>query len=287
MNSNKKNKLKYLVYLIVRFILLFGICSVFLSLMLKHFARFSGTPEEMQTLTAIFNGQLFLNLNYEAINWGKHLIEFCITGLIVLIAIIWSSIISLLMGYHLAKKPHGKSLDFASFLLSLCSSLPIFVIGSLVYFILNDPTSLIDTNLMGLRIVLAGIILGTCEGALSDWPKYFKNIFKDLQNKTYYMAYLSRAGNTTKLAIRYIKPYFLDSLATRISYFFGAVLILEYVIKIPALGYSFLENLRYPGNNYAYCNAMATGLLILLVPIIIRATLSIHSQVRHKVNITV
>jgi len=247
------------------------------------------TPEELTTWKALFNGDLiFGNADYP-VNWSDYAPQIMHTGIVVLLGLIWSTGISLLLGYKISRKPHAGLWDVIGNMTTLASGMPFFVVGLLLWTWLNydlseiiwpifsdDIISFQDSGWNDLiKVVLGGLILGTCEGALSEGPRNFRTIFSDLRQKTYYLAYLARGQRTIGLVYRTIRPFLLQSLATRISYMFAAAVVVERALDINGLGLTFVMNIT-SGDRYAYRIAMISGAIILFIPLLIRVIIQIR-----------
>lgn len=238
--------------------------------------------DELTELKSIFNGGIF---SYTTLKWSSHLYNLAKTSMIVLLALIWSSVISVSLGYQLARRPHARYWNLLAGLFTLSSGLPLFAVGLLAYLQFADfgplPALLGDGLMYSLASLLcAALILGSCEGALGEWPRSFRAIFADLQERTYYQACCARGQSTVGLVYRTIKPLFLQSLATRISYLFGAVIVVEKAFEFHGLGHNFISSIQNPGNLQSYGNAMISGLFIMLIPVLARMILNILQRER-------
>jgi ABC-type dipeptide/oligopeptide/nickel transport system permease component len=267
---------RYLLVAVGRMLVFLIISAVCLSMLLRMYANWIETPPALQYIFSILNGSLLFDESVKSVDWGKHFYDFARSGLIVLIAFVWSTALSLILGYRLARKPHSKLWDYCSDLATFVSGVPFLVAGLLAWYYLGGYRGTLPRS----HLVIAGILLGTCEGALAEWPRYFRGIFDDLQKKTYYLAYLARGQRTSGLIWRYVGPYLTQTLPTRISYLFGGLIVIEEALGIRALGHSFINCLNNPGGSFAYREAMIAALLIVLVPITVRAFLVPHSGER-------
>lgn len=256
--------------------------AVLLSKAFLKLADYTQTPMEMQELSAIFDGRLFFHPEYAPVDWAGHFSDLGSTGLMVLFALIWSTTISLFLGYQLASKGHRRLWDFTSGLFTLVSGFPIFIIGilswNLLIIIMGFKAGEQSTVL--LQLLAGGLILGSCEGALGEWPRSFRTIFSELQDSSAFLAQRARGQSTIGLAYRMVQPYLWYSLPTRVSYLFGASLVLEQALNFKYLGYVLIDSLENYNKSFAYRDAMIAGLFIMAVSLLIRTLFGLVAK--HK-----
>lgn len=256
--------------------------AIILSKAFLKLADYYQTPTELQELSAIFDGRLFFHSEYAPVDWAGNFSDLGYTGLMVLFALIWSTAISLFLGYQLASKGHRRLWDFTSGLFTLISGFPIFIIGLLTWFwliiLLGFKAGEQSTAL--LQLLAGGLILGSCEGALGEWPRSFRTIFSELQDSSAFLAQRARGQSTLGLAYRMVQPYLWHSLPTRVSYLFGASLVLEHSLNFQYLGYVLIDSLENSNKSYAYRDAMIAGLLIMSVSLLIRTVFRLMAK--HK-----
>ncbi len=239
-------------------------------------------PDLLLPWQSIFDGTLFFTDQLRVVQWDEYFIRLFYSCTMAFLGLFISSTISLILGYQMAQKPQSGYWQGIASLFTLTSGFPLFLVG-LVGFALLWQIHFEDGSLLNLwsKIILGGIILGSCEGALGEWPRNFRSIFADLQEKTYYIAHQARGQSTKGLAYRTIRPYLWQSLATRISYLFGGVIVVERALDLRGVGYGFIESVLKPGGNYlAYRDAMIYGLLIMLVPVCIRMVITAQLQIK-------
>ena len=237
-------------------------------------------PELLLPWQSIFDGTLFFTDQLRAVPWDEHLTRLSYSCVMAFMGLVISSSISLVLGYQMARKPQSGYWQGIASLFTLTSGFPLFVVG-LVGFVVLWHINFQDGSMLNLwsKIILGGVILGSCEGALGEWPRNFRSIFTDLQEKTYYLAHQARGQKTYGLAYRTIRPYLWQSLATRISYLFGGVIVVERALDLRGAGYGFIDAVLKPGANYlAYRDAMIYGILIMLVPITVRMIITAQWQ---------
>lgn len=250
-------------------IIYLSVAAVCLALLLG--ARpWSGTRAEMQGIHAVLDGTLWFDQLMDKVKWSEHLTSFLNSSAIVLISLTWSTVLSMLIGYKLAMQPHSSKWDIGGSILTFVSGVPFLVVGLLAIVWLKHH----NESWQILKIPLAGIILGTCEGGLAEWPRHYRGIIEDLQKKTFFLAYRARGQNVTGLILRHIKPYFLQTLPTRVSYLFSGLVVIEMTMEINGLGNRFIDLFLHPDRQFAYRGAMITAMLIILIPVLVRSFVS-------------
>lgn len=257
--------------------------ALMLRFALLSIGSYPATPEYLQDWSAIITGKLLFDSATGAVHWASYATSLAYTCQMVLIGLICSIVISLILGYNLASKPHSGYWDTFANLFTLSSGFPLFVMGLLASTWFRGQTAIAeeDTMYVILNLAAGGLILGFCEGALGDWPRNFRAIFSGLQEKTYFLAYRARGQNPVGLAYRTIRPYLWQSLATRISYLFGGVIIVEFALNFQTgLGYQFIDSIRHNGRQLAYREAMVAGILIMFVPIAVRTLIATRAKLR-------
>lgn len=262
---------------------------------------------------AVFGADLFLGTEGYPVDWGIHLTNLAITSTIVFLGLMISSIISLGLGYQMARRPKARGWHNVGNALTLVSGFPMFVVGLILFsFVAGDLTSLVrgmlancnsaagDTGSFGcqmlnffmgdkndfrdtaiyhvLILLTGGLIIGTCEGALGELSRMFRAIFAEIQNRTYFLAYQARGQSTLDLLYRQVGPFLWKSLGTRISYLFGGAVIVEKALNIDGLGNLFFSSLQNAAGVNDYQNAMVSGLIILTVPLLIRTAILMRFQ---------
>jgi len=252
-----------------RMVLTFVLGVLLFRLAILGLARFS---DETQSLGSLFSGELFYSLR--AADWLSNLHRIGATTLMVMVAFLWSGLLSILIGFKLSQRPFPRLWEIPSFLAVLLSGLPIFVMGLALWSLLRpDSTlgaSLATTNV---KLLLGGIILGSCEGALGEWPRSIRALLSGLQNDTYFLATRARGQSTAGIVFRAIRSYLVQTIPTRLSYLFGGVIIVEYTIGYEACGYDLMNCIvgdRTAERLYGYRDAMVAGMLIMLTPLLLR-----------------
>lgn len=221
----------------------------------------------MQKLIAIFNGDLWFDSTYQSVDWGGYFTSFLISVTIVSIALVWSTILSVILGNRLALTPHTRRWDLGSGLLTFVSGVPFLVAGLLVWvwFSVLHKTSFL------IQVPVAGILLGTCEGGLAEWPRFYCGLIEDLHKRTYFLAHKARSQSVIALTLRHIGPYFMQTLPNRISYLFSGLVVIEKTMTIKGIGWTFIEAIRNSGREYSYRDAMMSAMLIILIPVVFRS----------------
>jgi ABC-type dipeptide/oligopeptide/nickel transport system permease component len=313
-NTGAKRLFSVSMVTALKSVLIFAIGVTILRFILLGFALSTESKELMwlRSLPALLSTSVF---HYKGnIAWSELFVMLFHSSIIVLVAICWSTYLSIVLGYQLAKKAHSSCWDFLSSLFTFASGLPLFAVGlSLAYFIsvisvsvlsnawfialqLNLPVSSLlsvtpswqlnpdSTWYMVLRLIAAGFMLGSFDCALGEAPRNFRAIFNELQNKTYYQVFQANGRGTAGIAYRAIRPYFLRSLATRVSYMFGGVIIIEKALDLPQLGAYFIDRCfpgAYSGND-AYVQALCAGILLIAAPVLIRMLIEIRLKITLK-----
>lgn len=263
-------------------LLIFAIGIVILRFVLNRFAPLADSEavSSLRGLPALLNLAVFQHMGQST--WSELFEKLAFTTLIVLVALCWSTAVTLILGYQLSRKTHALHWDALSNIFTFASGLPLFAVGLSLCFaftkfpVLQPP----DTSNWFIfhRVLVAGIILGSFEGALSEAQRSFRTIFTELQSRTYYLVYRANGRSTFDIAYRAIRPYFLRSLATRISYLFGGVIIVEKALDFKQLGLYFIERC-FPGGStdyHLYVQALCSGMLLVATPILIRMMLEIR-----------
>jgi ABC-type dipeptide/oligopeptide/nickel transport system permease component len=288
MDSNDRNNtvsgnkpFRVIVLSVVKSIALLVLGALVLRFAILELGGFGSYGDDITELKSIFTGDIF---SYATFKWGFHFSNLAMTSIIVFLALTWSSVISVSLGYQLAQRPHARYWNAFAGLFTLSSGLPLFAVGLLAYlqfadFGLFSPLGDGFWNTPA-KLLCAALILGSCEGALGEWPRTFRAIFADLQEQTYYQACRARGQSTLGLVYRTTKPLFLQSLATRISYLFGAVIIVEKALELQYLGHNFISSMLDHSRLSGYCEAMISGLLIMMIPIAARMILNILQRNR-------
>ncbi|MDF1545223.1 MAG: ABC transporter permease subunit [bacterium] len=239
--------------------------------------EFQLAPEGQTLVRSIFDGSLIGsvgNSGVRARSWTDFSMMLFNTGGMVLIALIWSTAISLMLGYHLSRKPHGAIWEIVSNLTSLASGFPLFIIGIILAQVIGwyfYKSGIPDESIRGdlVKMLIGGLALGSFEGVLGEWPRSIRAILSSLQEKAYYLACRSRGQSTLGITYRTIRPFIANSLATRVSYLFGASAIIEYTLNLGGLGRTLLQaaiSTGIPGP-MVYRDAMVAGMLMIAVPL--------------------
>jgi ABC-type dipeptide/oligopeptide/nickel transport system permease component len=261
---------KYLLT-IAKSILLLPISAILLhSLIINIIALDNNSLAEISDWYYVLSGKFLPFLWAE---WSSYLGDLGISIAMIVLALIFSAGISIILGYQWAQKNRAAYWDILGGLFSFTSGLPLFVIGLMIYVWSGHDYSN-DSTLLWKNILYGGLILGLCEGALGEWPRNFKLIFEELQDKSYYLAHKARGQSIKGLAYGAIKIYLLRNLATRISYLFGAVIVVEHSLDCRGIGYRFLDVIL--GNSPSYNEAIISGLLLVLVPLFVRTCINIY-----------
>jgi hypothetical protein len=230
---------------------------------------------ELQTTESLLTGAVFLNAQYAQIAT-----RLSVTAGIIGIALAVSAGVSVLLGYNLSRRPHSGIWDFLSFLVTIVSSTPM-LIGGIVAYVLWPFVAPSEPSMpLRWQVILAGIILGIADGVMIEWPRAIRAVLAGLHQKTYFLARSARGESTFLLAMRELIPYFRESLATRVTYMFGAVGIIEYALCLKSgLVYNLFSTVR--GNTsdpYCYQHLMISGMIVILVPAFVRLCLHLGYQ---------
>lgn len=252
----------------VRMVLTFVMGVLLFRLAILGLAHFSGEPE---SLGSLFSGELFDSLTLP--DWIANVQRIFATTLMVAVAFVWSGALSVLIGYHVSKRPYFRFWEIPSFLAVILSGLPIFVVGLALWSILRPDSTMTTSHAnAGVKLLLGGVVLGSCEGALGEWPRSIRALLSGLQNDTFYLAARARGQSTAGIVFRAIQSYLVQTIPTRLSYLFGGVIIVEYAIGYEACGYRLMSRL-VEGQSvrlYGYRDVMVAGMLIMLVPLLLR-----------------
>jgi ABC-type dipeptide/oligopeptide/nickel transport system permease component len=232
----------------------------------------SGSTEGVQSIGAIF--RLF-TAQY-GVEWPWLLAALARTSLLVVLAVVLSSGVSLVLGYRLAARPHARVWDYLNAVGSFLSGVPLFVAAGIMYFWFRAGQFQQNRYSMTTGVVVAVVlILGLGEGVVADWTRHFRLQFRDLHASTYFAVRRARGQSALGLAARHIAPFLLSSTATRISYFFGGIIILEHILYVPGVGRIFIDKITDVASQDAYLYAMVSGTLILAIPILVHGLLNL------------
>lgn len=225
-------------------------------------AEFTGTNDSLESFASLFNGATLGAIRADADRWALLWDGALRSAIVVTIAASWASIISVALGYRQSQQSYGRPTAAVSGLVTILSGVPTFVVAlALVGF--GIPESPL------LKLALAGIVLGSTEGVLSEWSRFFRASFADLRQRTYFQATLARGQDTLPLAMRHIRPYFFRSLGTRVSYFLSGLIIIEVILEINGIGRLFFTYaLDDSALSNGYCMAVISGSLIIVMAII-------------------
>lgn len=235
----------------------------------------SGSTEGVRSLGAILTGELLFTSHY-GVDWPWVLTGLARSSLLVALAVLLSSGVSLVLGYRLAARPHSRIWDYLNAVGSFLSGVPLFVAAGVMYFWFRAEQFQAAPYSMSVSVVVAIIlILGLGEGVVADWTRHFRLQFRTLHASTYFAVHRARGQSTLGLAARHIAPFLLSSTATRISYFFGGIIILEYILYVPGIGRIFIDSITNVDRRGAFMHAMISGTLIVAIPVLVHGFLNL------------
>ena len=205
----------------------------------------SGSTEGVRSLGAILTGELLFTSHY-GVDWPWVLTGLARSSLLVALAVL------------------------------LSSGVPLFVAAGVMYFWFRAEQFQAAPYSMSVGVVVAIIlILGLGEGVVADWTRHFRLQFRTLHASTYFAVHRARGQSTLGLAARHIAPFLLSSTATRISYFFGGIIILEYILYVPGIGRIFIDSITNVDRRGAFMHAMISGTLIVAIPVLVHGFLNL------------
>lgn len=191
---------------------------------------------------------------------------------LVFIAVVWSTVFSLIIGYFTSATPHRRIWDFVYEVITFGGVIPWFVAGVLTFAILLRCLEDLPNIVLPLptQIVIGGAILGTFECMLVESIRNFQTLFGGLRRRTYYLARLARGQSTVPIIWRAVSPYLEHSLALRLSYIISGAVIIEKALSIPGLGVAFAEYFTKAKsfNLNEFDRAVLLGFTILVIPIL-------------------